>query len=340
MPAPFSILTLDFHNTVYDEVLEYGLAIDDAIAVWLKALPHLKRETLCKELSEAHRQLGSDWDEDAWRLMPCLKAAGDNFETVYACAVARRREKSKELTVTTLYAGLRETLTTLKKRKVRIYVITEAAADAGVLGLDWLGLGGLVDGFYSYPSRAEPLKLKGTYQKTFPPAMQGGHLKKPHPFLIAAVALDEAQRHGRVPADLGVEDVFRVIHEKAWLLDELPPGSPVQRDVSTQLTLKQTPYAPALKRMLDSMLYVGDSKFRDGMLARNAGVAFGFAAYGKKISEAAFHARSLAIMYEVTGWEKEVLQLTQEAGKSRAASALKPDYIFQDSLAEALPLFI
>jgi phosphoglycolate phosphatase-like HAD superfamily hydrolase len=346
----FSILVLDFHNTIYDEVMEYGLAIDAAISVWTETAAargrKLDRTQLSAELSEAHQELGSDWDEDVWQKLPSLKALNLDaaaFSQARNEAVAARAEKSRHLTTTGVYSGTIGTLKTLKKKGVSLYVVTEAAADAGMQALRWLSLGGVIDGFYSYPSRTPPPAVKNTFHKPFPPRQGGaGHIQKPNPALLAAVALDEAKRAGRIPRNLHAEEIFEVRRDDGLALQEFPSGSSVQQDTAARLVVKPGRHAAALQETLDAMLYVGDSKFKDGLMARNAGVKFGFAAYGKKIRPGTEqdHARSKQILYDVTGWDKEALKLTQEAGRSKAVSNFAPDYTFEDTLAEALPLFL
>ncbi len=348
MPAPFSTLVLDLHNTLYDEALEYGLSLDEAVTAWreiAKAHGHaVEAEVLYGELSAAHRKLGSDWDTDAWRMLPSLAKLNlpeDEFDNALRKGEALRKRKSRELVESNGYEGMRETLAALKAQGVPVYVVTEAAADAGMEILSWLKLGGIVDGFYSWPSRVPPQVIEGTYHKPFPAKTSGGHLKKPHPLVLAAVVLDEAVRRKLISPEIQIKDVFEIAYEKGLSLAELPADAPAQQDIGTQLIIQPTPYATALKQIMDGMLYVGDSKFKDGLLARNAGVAFGWAAYGKKIKPGNedLHRKSIAIMYAVTGWEPEELKLTQEAGKSATVAALQPHHVFAHTLAEALNLF-
>jgi phosphoglycolate phosphatase-like HAD superfamily hydrolase len=314
----FSILAFDLHNTIYDEVMEYGLAIDEAIEICCKAA-RVDRETLYRELSAAHRKLGSDWDESVWQQLPCLKNISPE---VIAKAIKARQEKSRQLTVDSVYAGVIETLKRLKQDGVRLYMVTEAAADAAMRAVSWLGLDGVIDGVYSYPSREPPLALPGTYHRIFPDGPDKSHLKKPNPLLLAAVALDDAKKTKNIPQPVELQDVFGLTRDE-------------------KLLLKEGPYKDTLQKTLDSMLFVGDSKFRDGFLARNAGVKFAFAAYGKKIKpgEEETFKKSRDILYAVTGWDKETLRLTQEAERSQAVLTLQPDFIFEESLAEALSLF-
>jgi len=345
----FSILALDFHNTVYDEVMEYGLAIDEAIVIWLEAAQEkgkpLDREVLYRELSVAHRELGSDWDEEVWQQLPSLKSAGfsnDEFKAILNQAITARHTKSRELTLSGVYKDAIETLKQLKKIGVRLYMVTEAAADAGMRGLSWLGLNGVIDGIYTYPSRQSRLACAGTCSRVFPEnADNTGCIKKPHPLLLAAVALDDAKKTKNIPTAFELKDVFDLIYDQNNALPEFPLSSSLQKDITARLVVKNSPYKETLQQTLDSMLYIGDSKFKDGFLARNAGVTFGFAAYGKKIKagEEQHFKKSEEIMYAVTGWDKDALKLTQEASRAQAVQALQPDYTFEESLAEALCLF-
>jgi phosphoglycolate phosphatase-like HAD superfamily hydrolase len=337
----YRILVLDLHNTLYDEVMEYGLAMDAAMTVWFNAARTrgqcIDRQRFYDELSVAHQDLGSDWDDNVWNKLPLLQAIGLTAEQFHATcheAIICRREQSKTLTEKGVYADVRHTLFKLKVQGVSIYVITEAAADVAMQSIEWLGLAGIVDGVYSYPSRNVVVGIENTYHKSFP-------LKKPHPFLLAGVIIDDAKRSGAIPSDIPVEDLFEIRHDPSMMLVEFDSEASIQQDISAQLIVKLGPYKTIIQKTIESMLYVGDSKFKDGLLARNAGVSFGFAAYGKKIKkgEDALFEKSKSILYAVTGWDKETLRLTQEACQSAVVNALQPDFTFESGLSEIVKLF-
>jgi len=268
----FKVIVLDLHNTIFDEVIEYSLAIDAAISQF-----PVDRKQLYEELSSAHKELGSDWDDDVWRMLPSLKNVSDD---IIARAIKLRHEKSKELTMDGVYPGAIEALKELKARGKKIYIVSEVAANIGIQALDWLGLGKVIDGLYTYPSRMAAAKLDEVMHKTFPKD-GNAHLKKPDPRLLTQVA-----------EDAGVD--------------------------------------------LGSILYVGDSKFKDGVMARDAGVKFAWAAYGKVVKDEKEFQHCMEILYGVTGWDKETLKLTQESSRSVAVDSLVPDYVLKEGLAELL----
>src|SRR5262249_4563541 len=147
----------------------------------------------------------------------------------------------------------------------------------------------------------------------------------------ASVALDDAIRLRTVPPETAMSDVFEIRDDPPRGIKELPEGSVTRQNVCAQLGLKSTAHRRELAKTLTSMHYVGHTKFNDGFVAHNANVAFGYAAYGKKTADEARLRHSLEIMYAVTGWEKSVLQLTQEAGKSDTVARLIPDFTFAQS---------
>src|ERR1700733_6619841 len=95
------IFIFDLHNTLYDEVIEFGGAIAAAIECFLRAAknqPTPIDETLfCQQLSDAHARIGSDWDDDVWGDVAELKKLSD-FAAIKKQAVALRRETSERLT--------------------------------------------------------------------------------------------------------------------------------------------------------------------------------------------------------------------------------------------------
>jgi len=333
---------MDLHNTIYDEVMEYGLALNEAIIFWQETAQKfgktITRERLYAELSIAHQELASDWDEDVWSLLPALQELNlskQEFTQLCEQAIYLRRVKSQELTKKTVYTGLVETLKKLKSQGVRIYIITEATADIAMQALDWLRLGGVVQGVYTYPSRHAPVELEGTYHKVFSNYPNSStYLKKPHPFLLADLSLDDAKLCGKIPNEVKTEEVFSIVHDENLELKEFAKDMNLQADVSVKLQVRAGQYAEILQEILQDMLYVGDSKFKDGIMAQNAGVKFAWAAYGKQVAAEAAEdfEQSKQILYAVTGWDKQILQLTQEASKSQRVHDLQPDFVLENPL--------
>jgi|GEM_PF-2142291 len=338
---PFEILALDLHNTLYDEVMEYGLALEAGVKIWQKALleKHIicDAETLYEELAVAHAFLKNDWDDRVWQHLPSLQQAEfspDEFAIIEQESIAARSHASYRLTTDTVYDEVVETLQHFHTKGVRIYIVTEAVANIAVQAVKWLGLTGIITGIYTYPSHIKPEISAAMYQKNFPLDAEGNHLKKPNAKLLAQIVLDDAIKQHLIPEKVAFDEVFEVAKDDSMSLDEFPASHPIQQDVTQQIMLKDSPYQQVLNHAISTMLYVGDSKFKDGVMARNIGVKFAHAEYGKtvKAGEEALFAKSRAILYQATGWDKSTLQLTQEAGKAAKIQALQPNMLLKNSL--------
>src|SRR4051812_19082871 len=95
------IVIVDLHNTLYDEVLEYGQAIKAAADfVVLEAEKQGSKFSLKRvyaELAAAHARLKSDWDDDAWSLA-LSRFDLARSEEIASRATQIRRSRSEELT--------------------------------------------------------------------------------------------------------------------------------------------------------------------------------------------------------------------------------------------------
>ncbi|MEI7669261.1 MAG: HAD family hydrolase [Pseudomonadota bacterium] len=338
----FEILILDLHNTIYDEVMEYGLALEAAVDVWINALKAkniiVSHDEIYAELATAHRLIGSDWDNEVWRYLPILKNAGflqEEFEQNLIKAIDARLKTSHKLTLQGVYDNVVDSLKKFKNAGKRIYIVTEAVSDIAMQALKWLDLTDVVSGVYTYPSKNPPQELANIYQKTFPLGNDGKHLKKPSPILLAQVIIDYAKNQQKIPHNIELEEIFDFVKDESLALSEFDKSSPIQEEITQKLLLKNSEYKQEIQNIMDNIIYVGDSKFKDGIMSRNAGVKFAFAAYGKKItkgSEAEF-ARSKDILYKATGWDKEIMRLTQEASGAKAINNLIPDFYLENGLA-------
>ncbi len=324
------IFVFDLHNTLYDEVSEYAGAIDAAISV----LPDAGKEKMYEGLSRAHARLGSDWDDEAWSEV----ASGDNKSK----AIEIRRKVSEELTRKGAYRETLEAIRLLKDQGAGVYVATEATQNALCDALRWLNLDGIIDVAYAWPSAKPYLMLQETEVRAFP-----GMLEKPHPLIIGTILLDIAKERGVIPAEAAAEVVFELRKDRTLNTSSLrlnlengdvrqkAQGEKAVEAIETVLIPKNGPYRTVIEDLRQDCFYVGDSFFKDGFLARNAGVPFIYAQYGK----AAVNQKAQDTLYRVTGWNKFLLQLTQEAGKlPELTDLIKPAFVCEQSFAEFLDL--
>lgn len=352
------IFIFDLHNTLYDEVSEYSGAVSAALDVFHAAARQqgirFNPDEVCKELSEAHARCGSDWDDAAWDDIAYLRALPD-FERVRDEAIALRRQVSETLTRQGGYTGVQETLAALKNGGAAVYIATEATENALAAAAGWLELGGLVDGAYAWPFRKSYEEPDDVAVRRFPahPDDPSLFLEKPHPLIVGVVLLAEAQRRGIVPMDVTAEDVF--VYGRDEVLDlstlEAQLAMAVLNDhharqarqaveaMRTTLDIAPGPYQEALMDLRGRCFYVGDSFFKDGLLARNAGVPFIFAAYGKKEADTPQQKTARAMLYAVTGWNRFLLTLTQEAGNLPALSNIvAPALVCDNGIKDILTL--
>lgn len=346
------IFIFDLHNTLYDEVTEYGLSMHAALDYLLSELKsqHIEvtYDDLCKEVARGHEELGSDWDDDVWRGLPSLQNL-ESRDQIIDAVIAKRREKSRELTLSGAYGDTIEAVRELKSQQgARLFLATEATANAAAQAVRWLGLDGVFDAVYSWPfSKAYDI-LGQSVQKDFPadPVNQGTSLQKPHPYILAAIIFDIARDDGIFPQDMTFEDVMGVEEQNLEGIAELkemlasnpsPQAEAALKAIKAKLCFKDTPYRWALEPYFEHSYYIGDSYFKDGFLAQGAGISFIHAAYGKQIEDQAAYDRASEVMFKVTGWNPFLLKLTQEAGRLPSfTDQISPKFICKNSLREFL----
>lgn len=342
------IFIFDLHNTLYDEVLEYGGAMGAALDYLLDEFVNqgisLTKDQLMAEVANAHAHLGSDWDEDVWGSVPSvlrLKNARHHADQ----AQARRLAVSEQLTKQYAYTDTICVVNELKSYGARIYIATEATANAAACGVRWLGLDGVVDGVYSWPYLKKYEPLEHTPQYNFPSdlVMPDLFIQKPHPYILAQILLDVLKQEGKLPVGVAIEDVYDVNLDnelcisdlQAKLPDDNAQGQGIMRALKMQISPNDTDFGHILSDAQSRCCYVGDSFFKDGFLARNIGLTFVHAAYGKVVDDQDLFDEALSILYGVTGWEPFLLELTQEAAKLPELSAqICPAYVCSDSLRE------
>lgn len=329
MTASDRLFIFDLHNTLYDEVMEYGGAMQAALELVFKAAADqgipLDEDLFCAQLSAAHARLGSDWDEEAWKEVEELKKL-PNHREISNQAASTFLQTSELLTRQYAYAKTIQALRHASAMGAAVYIATEASLSALGNALRHLNLEGSVTGAYGWPSRKPPSPGQ-TPLHVFPtdPHDPSQCLEKPHPLILGTILLAEAKRRGMIPANVTSEDVFECARgidiDLTPLRKKVPPGArqaeKALEALQTRLILREGPHKAALEALKSNTFYIGDSFFRDGFLARNADIPFIFAQYGKTVAEAdcARHDRARDTMIRVTGWDKFLLQLTQEAGR-------------------------
>jgi len=350
------IFIFDLHNTLYDEVIEYGGAITAAIEYFLTIAKNQKvtidETLLCRQLSDAHARAGSDWDDDVWydvAEIQKLKA----FKAIIKQAVALRRETSKNLTRAKTFKNTLDAIVRLKQEGASIYVATEATENAASDAIRWLGLDGILDGVYAWPFKKSYQKTKVTPIFPFPlnPYEPELSLQKPHPLILGTIILDIAKIENRIPKQITAEEVFDFkldeelnIHVLRQAIEDHKSSGQQKRQVKeilraiqTKLCIKKGIYQSVLEETQKRCFYVGDSFFKDGFLARNADVPFIFAQYGKTVSKAnkEVHKKNKDWLFRVTGWDKFLIKLTQEAERlPKLTDKIKPSFVCKRTFQE------
>lgn len=349
------IYIFDLHNTLYDEVSEFGNAIAGAINFLFEEAKTqgnpIDEKLFFDQLSAAHAQCGSDWDDEVWYEIAELQKL-DGYTKLIPEAVAIRRAASEDLTTSHAFTDTLEVIKSLKEAGHMIYVATEATQNAASDTLALLGLDGIVDAAYTWPYK-KPFerKTQATRLETFPVSLDNPDytLQKPHPMILGAILLDAAKQDGLVPAGVNIDDVFEFTLDETLDLSELErkitehPSGPEQqmqaqealRAIRTVMTVKDGPYGAIIHDIKSRVCYVGDSLFRDGFMARNAEVRFVLAEYGKKNSREESYIRGGKMLEAVTGWDKFLIKFAQEAGQlPQLKGLITPDYTCKDGFGE------
>ena len=350
------IFIFDLHNTLYDEVIEYGGAIAVAVEYFLSTTKgqsiSIDEALLCEQLSDAHARIGSDWDDDVWQNVGEL-AKLNNYEATLKQGMVLRRKASEDLTKEKAFQSTLNAIAKLKQAGASVYVATEATENAASDGIIWLGLDGVLNGVYAWPFKKPYQKAAKTPIREFPPNPHEPtlSLQKPHPLIIGAIILDIAKEEGQVPSHIMCDDAFdfaldeeldvrtlkKAIEENKSGDEQKIQAKEVLRAIQTRLFIKKGPHQNALNAIKARCFYVGDSFFKDGFLARNADVPFIFAQYGKTVSDEdkEVHNKGKDWLYRVTGWDKFLIQLTQEAGKlPELSDKIKPYFVCEKSFQE------
>ncbi len=342
------VLIADFHDVFYDERFEYGCAIQAAINVWAQALEKsgatVPLEEFYRELTIAHRQVGpppDDWSAQVWDLLPALaplRKDADSFQRIKTQALQARDEESRRLTLQHAFPGVAEAFRRMKAVGYSLYFTSDGVVPDAAKKTAWLGLDGVVDGIYAWPS-ADPTPaglLTSTFVQSYPqdPEHPEEIVRKPHPIILGQILFDHVKRHGGVPQETSISEVFLSENDPEAAIPELAAVQPEGRYARTRMTLKEdAPSHGLFTRLLAETIYLGNSKLKDGWMARLAGLSYAHAEFGKEIPEALRPQMELSesILLKVTGWAKTVLSLAQAASESSVVQALTPDILCQSS---------
>jgi len=337
-------------------VVEYGTAISVAIGHFLAGAQNenvaLDQASICQRLAQAHAQLGSDWDDDVWDLVPELTGL-KHFSSLKTRANTMRRECSRVLTQTGMYANVLAVLTSLKSESARLYLATEATESAAANAITWLGLEDMLDGVYAWPSTKPHARSRHAHIFPFPPdpAFPAQFVQKPHPLVLGTILLDEAKRRGSVPSHVTTGEVFAFLTDDQLDLRSLErrlaqstassahklQARAALRAMRTRLQVKNSAYAAAIHEIKRDCFYVGDSLFKDGLLAKNADIPFVHAQYGSRITDdaKATYGKAKDLLLHVTGWNGTIMELTQES-RHPLGLGVEPALVCRENLHELL----
>lgn len=322
------ILLVDWHNTVVDELCEYGPAIEAALDTFWDLLPEDKRPatdremfkaSLYPEIQAAHRKLGDDWDNrvfDAGNL-PSLRAlfSDDNrYNAARKMAIAARMAFSKQYIQNHAYPGAVEFLEQARREGHVVLIVTDATEHAIHPAVKWLGLDGVIDGVYccASPNVAaipEDLSLQYTPVRTFE-----NRRVKPDGWIVAQIATDIAKARGRIPMEASMYKLFSTDFMPDAAVEKLFKGKPDY--ASARVEPEDTGYWPVLADILGEMMGIGDD-FRDLVMFANAGIKGAHADYSARIPNIPGGRFEIdkrqkagkAILKAVTGWDEARLNL-------------------------------
>ena len=280
-----------------------------------------------------------------------IKPASGDIDDFPNAIITRRKKRSKDETRKTQYKQTIAAIRTLKDDGHSVYLATEGTKNAVSEALIWLGIDTLFDGTYCRPFEHDcaAIQTRAFYPD---PVLPDIALEKPNALIIGQIILDHAKQHHAIAPHTTWQDVFSLQPNNAT--DDLAITIPdaqsqahlasMQRAITSHLTLNKSDAAPILKTLLSKSWFIGDSFFKDGLMAANANVNFIHAAYGKKCQsgrEGDFKVAKQTLM-DVTGWDKSVMQMTQEAEKIPALeSRINTAYVCENSLQDFIdsPLY-
>lgn len=143
-----SLLVTDLDNTLYDWFdIWYGSF--EPMVREIVRISGLPEQQVLDEIRVVHQRRGTSEYSALLQEIPSIAELhpGEDLRDVYAEAIRAFREGRKK--TMRLYAGVMETLTTVKRAGVRIVAYTESLAFYTSLRLRWFELDGVIDVLYS-----------------------------------------------------------------------------------------------------------------------------------------------------------------------------------------------
>ena len=323
------VLLIDLHNTIVDELIEYGGAIDCTIDSFITSSGHnnisqAQRNEIYKDLQQAHIKIGDDWDNRAFdienastlrNLFPTGKTGDAEYEQARKKAIAARYNYSQQYITHHAYTGVVTSIIKAHEEGHHVFVVTDATEQALHPNLKWLGLEGKISGAYCCGS-PNVNEIPDEYRTTSIPVtpFKNG-MVKPNAMIIGQIVLDIAKQKGFIKPETEVEDIFA-------FQESNPNVENSKRYIHGQLQIKDTDCRNIIGELIKQVIGIGDD-LRDLVMYSNAsslGVKSLKANYSDDIPNMGVASETIKqkqkegkeILKCVTGWSKERLELLQD----------------------------
>jgi FMN phosphatase YigB (HAD superfamily) len=319
------IFIIDLHNTIIDELAEYGPAIKSGFKVFFDELKKTKKldstfteekflkEKIYPNLKKVHAKYEDDWNPRIYNkenISEIFNLFNDpeSFESARKSAVAARNNFSKEYMSKHSYDRAVETLIKLTNQGHKVFIVTDGTEHIAHPTLKWLGLDGKISGAYCCKSPDLLLPNDMRLEKTKVTPFENGAVK-PNAKIVAQVVLDVAKSEDLIPKSVSLSKVFKFEkNHNSGLFDSK------KEYIYAKLKLRNTRYSDVLKELLNNTIGVGDD-YRDFVLHRNSGIISLAVDYYNKIPGFSKQEYDTAqsegkeILKQVTGWNPERMNL-------------------------------